>query len=276
MLIARPLQVVDQFLAGLPRMLMPVDTANIRLRLGTALQPAEYKAGEAILPPNADSGKVFVICTGTVHVHGMAAKDMRQAEQAEQNAFALIEELSAEAEQAAEAAKGADNEELQVAAVTAAERAAAAAAAESSGGRARPVAHSLGPGDVFGVCHRPGPVRAFTHPLLNTHTRTHTHLRAHPKEVPGPLEKSGGLQGFAATARTAVEVVWIGQRKLANVMQMAYEEAVRGARAAGIANGNVKAGNAGPVKLGNVGKVLSTTHMHYSRRPPTTLSSELG
>jgi CRP-like cAMP-binding protein len=116
---------VDAFLIGTPRILMPVDSANMRLRLGSGLQAEEFQAGQVILSEgrDLDAARVYVIHTGTVHIRGMAPKDMQQAQASEgplpdENRTGLIHAPQ-------DVAKG--------------------------------ITHSLGPGELFGVAHLPAP-----------------------------------------------------------------------------------------------------------------------
>lgn len=70
--LADDIQVIDQWIASLPIALLPVDTPNLRLRLGTIVESYEYKADAVILAAGRKSAsRVYVIHSGTVHLTAM-------------------------------------------------------------------------------------------------------------------------------------------------------------------------------------------------------------
>ena len=71
--VAEDIQTIDRWIASLPVALLPMDTPNLRMRLGTIVETHEYKKDSVILAAGRKSAsRVFVIHSGTVHITAMS------------------------------------------------------------------------------------------------------------------------------------------------------------------------------------------------------------
>lgn len=69
---AEDIRVIDRWVASLPVALLPMDSPNLRMRLGTIIESQEYRKDSVILAAGRKSAsRVYVIHTGTVHITAM-------------------------------------------------------------------------------------------------------------------------------------------------------------------------------------------------------------
>jgi CRP-like cAMP-binding protein len=129
-----------------------------------------------------------VIHTGVVRVFGMAPKDPKHAENTAKAAIRSDEQRAAENSGIIAELQAKVYDNMFTGSMSPSATGDNVSSAEGAGPTT--CFHSLGPGDIFGLSHRPAPV-------------------------------------FAAVAKNEVKVCWIPRDRLARIMQSAFEEAAR-------------------------------------------------